>query len=165
MGETNHLKLDPAFADVLTNLYIATQIGSNSREVKLDAYLRDHPDDRDVLVNNLTRSLADIAYRIEHERHLHVMRVSEVCDDVFFNAEERQERLLRGGPGMLQNAELGHAALSLHLSLWWKKIGEGQMTRFWTDAIEAAMGQAAREKGEHRQTIGQLVDDILEQDD
>lgn len=161
MHETNHLRLDPVFADSLTNLHIATQVGKGVREEKIHIYLQDHPEQRAVLVDNLTRSLADVAYRIQHERHLRAMRMADVCDDAFFGDEERQSRILNGGPDTLQNSELGQAALSLHLSFWHRIITE-RLTPFWVEAVETAMSQAAREKGEYRMRHRDLVDQILD---
>lgn len=161
MKEVRGLRLDPLFAEALTNLRIATRVGEGSEEQKLEAYLAQRPHERAVLVDNLTRSIADIAYRIEHERHLRALKIAEVCDDAFFTDEDRQSRILQNGPDILRNDELGHAVLSFSISSWTEKIAE-LVSPFWIEAVEAALSQGAREKGELRKRTEDLLAEILD---
>lgn len=156
------LRLNPELADAVTTLLTVVGAGSATEaddlRQRLAARLAEYPAERDTLVTGLTRCLADSGYLDVYLRHLYKLRRGLLPYEEL--PRERIKRLLRHGPNRLNNGELAWLALSPDQLQTFRDLILYHFPRFWVEAVDEAMTQAARELGQRRRSTRELMDEI-----
>jgi hypothetical protein len=162
----DRLALNKRFAQAIIGLRLLfaapPPADTGERQNILAQRLNEFPDERQVLVEGVTRALADPSYlQLLLDLLERLRKQGEPllpCEEVI--PDERVDRLLRRGPEALDNGELGWLALSPEqLSAFSEEIEE-KLTHFWINAVDDAMAQAARELGHPRRSTADLAEEI-----